>query len=324
MTAKRMIGNLESVPIRKVWADEARDFTPWLAENTDRLSEALGMDLELEGTEIDVGRFSADIVLRDASTGLRIVVENMINETDHDHIGKIITYAAGLEATYAVLIAEKFRPEHRSALQWLNVHSTESAGFFGVTLKVWQIGDSAYAPQLDVVVEPDGWVREVRAASTDALSGAPLHHRDFWNEFIPEFHETHPGWSRARTPPKVNWMWFPAGRTGMAYSVSFCRPDKRCQFRLELYIDTGDTEGTSPSLQCLGETAQRDREDLRRVAGVGATRRSPGKPNCKLLPGRCAGARTRKVAKSAQVGDRTHGGLQRGTSASPRRARSAR
>jgi hypothetical protein len=251
MTAKRTIGNLESVPIRKVWADEARDFTPWLAENTDRLSEALGMDLELEGTEIGVGRFSADIVLRDASTGLRVVVENMINETDHDHLGKIITYAAGLEATYAVLIAEKFRPEHRSALQWLNVHSTESAGFFGVTLKVWQIGDSAYAPQLDVVVEPDGWVREVRAASTDALSGAPLHHRDFWNEFIPEFHEAHPGWSRARTPPKVNWMWFPAGRTGMAYSVSFCRPDKRYQFRLELYIDTGDTEGTAQVFSAL-------------------------------------------------------------------------
>ena len=78
MTAKRTIGNLESVPIRKVWADEARDFTPWLAENTDRLSEALGMDLEHEGTEIGVGRFSADIVLRDASTGLRVVVENMI------------------------------------------------------------------------------------------------------------------------------------------------------------------------------------------------------------------------------------------------------
>ena len=217
MTAEPTIGSLERVPIRKVWADEARDFTPWLAENTDRLSEALRMDLELEGTEIGVGRFSADIVLRDASSGLRVVVENMINETDHDHLGKVITYAAGLEATYLVLIAEKFRPEHRSALQWLNAHSTESAGFFGITLKVWRIGDSVYAPQFDVVVEPDGWVREVRAASTDELSGVQLHYRDFWNEFIPEFHEAHPGWSRARTPPKVNWMQFPAGRTGVQY-----------------------------------------------------------------------------------------------------------
>ena len=208
--------HLESVPIREVWADEARDLTPWLAENTDRLSEALGMDLELEGSEVGVGPFRADIVLRDANTGSRVIAENVIGETDHDHLGKIITYAAGLEATYAVLIAEKFRPEHRSALQWLNAHSTESAGFFGITLKVWRIGDSEYAPQLDDVVEPDGWVREVRAASTDKLSGTPLHYRVFWNEFIPEFHKAHPGWSRARTPPKVNWMQFPAGRTRRA------------------------------------------------------------------------------------------------------------
>ena len=240
MTAERTIGNLESVPIRKVWADEAHDLTPWLAENTDRLSEALGMDLELEGTEVGIGPFRADIVLRDANTDSRVVVENMIRETDHDHLGKIITYAAGLEATYAVLIAEKFRPEHRSALQWLNAHSTESAGFFGITLKVWQIGDSAYAPQLDVVVEPDGWVREVRATSTDELSGVQLHYRDFWSEFLPEFHEAHPGWSRARIPQKVSWMLFPAGRTGVQYSVAFCQPGKRYRFRIELYINTGE------------------------------------------------------------------------------------
>ena len=177
----------------------------------------------------------------------------MIRETDHDHLGKIITYAAGLEATYAVLIAEKFRPEHRSALQWLNVHSTESAGFFGITLKTWRIGDSPYAPQLDVVVEPDGWVREVRATSTDELSGVQLHYRDFWSEFIPEFHEAQPGWSRARTPPKVSWMQFPAGRTGVQYSVAFCHPDNRYQFRIEFYIDTGDTEGTPQVFDALME-----------------------------------------------------------------------
>ena len=253
MKAERTIGSLDSVPIREVWADEAHDLTPWLAENTDRLSEALGMNLELEGSEVGVGPFRADIVLRDTDTGSRVVVENMIRETDHDHLGKVITYAAGLEATYAVLIAEKFRPEHRSALQWLNAHSTESAGFFGITLKTWRIGDSPYAPQLVVVVEPDGWVREVRATSTDELSGVQLHYREFWSEFIPEFHEAHPGWSRARTPPKVNWMWFSAGRTGVQYCVSFCQPDKRHRFRIELYINTGDAEETARIFDALME-----------------------------------------------------------------------
>ena len=253
MTAERTIGNLESVPIREVWEDEARDLTPWLAGNPDRLSEALGMNLELEGSEVGVGPFRADIVLRDADTGSRVVVENMIRETDHDHLGKVITYAAGLEATYAVLIAEKFRPEHRSALQWLNAHSTESAGFFGITLKTWRIGDSPYAPQLVVVVEPDGWVREVRATSTDELSGVQVHYREFWSEFIPEFHEAHPGWSRARTPPKASWIQFPAGKTGVRYCVAFCRLDNCYRCRIELYIDKGDTEGTAQVFNALVE-----------------------------------------------------------------------
>ena len=117
MRAQPAIDRLVSVPIREVWADEARDLTPWLAANLEDLSSAIGMDLELKGSEVSVGPFSADLLLHDANTGGLVVVENMIGTTDHDHLGKIITYAAGLEATHAVLIAETFRPEHRSALQ---------------------------------------------------------------------------------------------------------------------------------------------------------------------------------------------------------------
>ena len=118
-------------------------------------------------------------------------------------------------------------------------------------------------PQLVVVVEPDGWVREVRATSTDELSGVQLHYRDFWSEFIPEFHEAHPGWSRARTPPKVSWMQFPAGRTGVQYYVSFCRPDNRYQFRIEFYIDMGDTEGTAQVFNALMER----RDEIEKIFG---------------------------------------------------------
>ena len=235
------IDRLVPVPIRDVWEDEARDFTPWLAENLDDLSEALGIDLELESTEVRVGPFSADVVLRNASTGKRVVVENMMSNTDHDHLGKVITYAAGLEATHVVLIAESFRPEHRSALQWLNANSTDSVHFFGVVLKAWRIGDSRPAPQLDVVVEPDEWIREAREATQD-LSDKRLAYREFWSEFLPEFHERHRGWSRANTPAKDNWMNFPAGKTGLHYSVNFCRPENRPRFRIELYVDAPDKE----------------------------------------------------------------------------------
>ena len=109
------IGTLLPVDVREVWADEARDFTLWLAENSDLLGEALGLDLIHEQTEAAVGRYSADLVFREESSDRLVVVENLFGSTDHDHLGKLITYAAGLEAGYAVLLTPEFRDEHRSA-----------------------------------------------------------------------------------------------------------------------------------------------------------------------------------------------------------------
>ena len=244
------IDRLQHVPIRDVWQDEARDLTPWLAENLDALSDALDIDLELEGTEISVGSFSADLLLRNANTGEPVVVENMMTNSDHDHLGKLVTYAAGLEATHAVLIAETFRPEHRSALQWLNANSTDAVHFFGVELKAWRIGTSLPAPQLDVVVEPDEWKRSIRA-ETATLSDKQRAYRDFWTEFLPEFRERHPQWSRRNTPAKDNWMSFPAGLAGLHYSVNFCRPGNRRRFRVELYVDANDKETATDRFEVL-------------------------------------------------------------------------
>ena len=112
------LGTLSPVGVRDVWSGESREFTPWLAENADLLGEALGMDLAHEQTEAPVGRYSADLVFREASRDELVVVENMFGPTDHDHLGKLITYAAGLGASYAVLISPEFRDEHRSALTW--------------------------------------------------------------------------------------------------------------------------------------------------------------------------------------------------------------
>ena len=133
---------LKEVPLRDVWPNEARDFTPWMAENVDVLAETLGMDLELEGAEVAVGPFSADVLLPESATDSRVVVENFLEATDHDHLGKMLTYAAGLEASYAVLVAKKFRPEHRSVLTWLNDITNDGSGFFGIEVHAVRIGDS--------------------------------------------------------------------------------------------------------------------------------------------------------------------------------------
>ncbi len=157
------LSRLEAVDIREVWPDEAQDFTPWLAEeeNLDILGETLGIELEFEAQEKDVGDFRADILCRDTLNNSRVLIENQLERTDHSHLGQILTYAAGLEIHTVIWIAKEFREEHRAALDRLNEVTTKNFQCFGIEVKVWQIGDSARAPQFDVVSKPNDWNRTV-------------------------------------------------------------------------------------------------------------------------------------------------------------------
>ena len=141
------------VQLRDIWPHEAHDFTPWLAENLVFLAEALGMDLELEATEKRVGDFRADIVCRNRTDNSRVVIENQLEKSNHQHLGKILTYAAGLDAAAIVWIAAEFRDEHRETLDWLNKSTHAALQFFGIDIEVFQIADSPYAPEFTVVTD---------------------------------------------------------------------------------------------------------------------------------------------------------------------------
>ena len=275
------LGTLTPVQVREVWAGESRDFTPWLAENADRLGEALGMDLIHEQTEAPVGRYSADLVFRDVSTDRLIVVENMFGASDHDHLGKLITYAAGLGASYAVLLSPEFREEHRSALNWLNTVSADDFGFFGVVLEAWRIGDSLPAPRLRVDVKPDSWGRSVRAARVHSEGNERERaYQRFWGEFLPVFRDRYPDWARARVPSKRGYMSFPSSRSNLLrYSAAFCRSEGSYRLRAEAYIDTGDAETTKAAFdelhrrkeqmeKTVGEDLEWDRKDDKRASRV--------------------------------------------------------
>lgn len=246
------IGTLENVQVRTVWPDEAGHFTPWLAEHVELLSEALGMELELEGREVEVGEFTADLVLRDLSSDGLVVVENMYGSTNHDHLGKLITYAAGLKASYAVLLTEKFRPDHRSALNWLNSVSTEDCGFFGLALEIWRIGDSMPAPQLQVVVQPDDWSKSVRATKDRQDSERNALYRRFWGAAQAAFRDDSSGWAGQGKPAKYAWMSFKR-RQGVSFIVAFCRLDGALRLRAEAYVDTGDKDDTAELYAALEE-----------------------------------------------------------------------
>ena len=139
------------VELRDIWPHEAQDFTPWLAENLVFLAEVLDMDLELEATEKRVGDFRADIVCWNRVDNSRVIIENQFEKSNHQHLGKVLTYAAGLDAATIIWIAEELRPEHRDVLNWLNRNTPVKLQFFGVEITVFQIAESPYAPEFKVV-----------------------------------------------------------------------------------------------------------------------------------------------------------------------------
>ena len=158
------LDKLERRELQEVWQHEAHDFTPWLAEesNLEMLGDAIGIELELIETESSVGSFSVGIYASEIGTSRKVVIENQLKETNHDHLGKVITYAAGKNAEVVVWVVAHAREEHRQAIEWLNEHTDDDVAFFLVEIELWAIGDSLPAPRFNVVERPNEWARSVR------------------------------------------------------------------------------------------------------------------------------------------------------------------
>ena len=139
-------GRLEPVDLRTAWKHEALNFTPWLAENLDRLSHAVGIEMNLEDTEVQIGRFSADILARNAQDESLVLIENQLEWSDHTHLGQILTYLAGLQAQSVTWVASGFEEAHLSAIRWLNEHTAEPFAFFAVRVGVVRTGASPWRP----------------------------------------------------------------------------------------------------------------------------------------------------------------------------------
>jgi len=208
------LGRLEKVELRDFFKDEARNFTPWLAEeeNLELLSETLGVDIELEDTEVKIGRFSADIVGNDRSSNRKVIIENQLEKTNHDHLGKIITYSGGKDAGIVIWICKKIQQEHRSALDWLNEISTEDYSFFGIEMELWKIGNSEPAPKFSIVVSPNDWSKTVKATTSQTrdISQTKLLQKEFWTEVCDYMSDN--STLNIRSPRPQHWQDFSIGK----------------------------------------------------------------------------------------------------------------
>ena len=180
-----ILGKLEKIKdLREVWPHEATDFTPWLAQedNISLLSDAVGIDISVDETESNVGSFNVDIYATETDTGNKIIIENQLEDTNHDHLGKIITYASGKDAKFVIWIVKKAREEHRHAIEWLNNHTDNDIAFFLIEIELWSINGSDPAVKFNVVEKPNDWAKEIKKVDS-TLSDTEKLKLDYWTSF---------------------------------------------------------------------------------------------------------------------------------------------
>ncbi len=260
------LGKLERADPRDVWTSEPSDFTPWLRENVSLLGEATGLEIDPEvRQEVPVGLFSADLLGTDLGTSATVLIENQLEQTDHDHLGKLLTYAGGLDARVLIWVCTKAREEHRQALIWLNENTREDISFFGVEVELLVVDGSRPAPHFKVVVEPNEWQKQAASSST-GTSERNERYRSFWRKALEALLKREPGVTTAspdRVPPQ-NWYGISIGRSGFQDNFVFgWESGEGSHVRIELYIDVGDQAENKAAFDRL----LAEKEDIERELG---------------------------------------------------------
>lgn len=180
------IGKLKEVDIRELWKHEQYDFSEWLSKkkNIENLNEILGLTLIDISKETYVGAYRCDLFAKDETTGIKVIIENQLEVSNHDHLGKIITYASGLDAKVVVWIVKEAREEHRSAIEWLNNNTNSNVNFFLIEIHAYKIGESDPAPMFQVVEQPNDFIKNNKSTNRDeSMNKSQSQRIEFWNQF---------------------------------------------------------------------------------------------------------------------------------------------
>jgi len=276
------ISRLDPVPLRELWKHEEHGFSVWLHENIQILGDALGMRFSDPKREVSVGSFTVDLVAEEENLG-RVIIENQLEATDHDHLGKLLTYLTNLEAKTAIWVTPKPRPEHVRAVTWLNETTPDDVSFYLVQVAAYRIGNSAPAPLFTVTVGPSP---EGKGFGEQKKQLAERHilRLKFWEGLLELAKKqgvlTHAG----RSAGKESWIGGASGRAGFGFNYVIWMDDDAC---VELYIDTGELDENKKIFDSLlskqaeiervfGSALEWDRLDDRRACRIRHTLHNGG------------------------------------------------
>lgn len=235
MSDTKVFGHLVNIDVRELWKHEQYDFSAWLAkpENIDYLSDELGLTLTDIQTEVFVGNYRCDIVAKDETSGIQVVIENQLEASNHDHLGKIITYASGLNASVIVWIVTEAKEEHRSAIEWLNNHTSQEISFFLIEIHAYKIGDSLPAPKFEVIEKPNDFIKYNKANKDEGDTVSHARRFEFWTKFNEVLVEKGRPFN-VRKPSTDHWYDVAIGTSRAHISITLV--NKEGKIVLELYI----------------------------------------------------------------------------------------
>lgn len=212
------LSSLKKIDLRTYWKHEALDFTRWLAkeENIQLLSDEIGVDLTDIKVEAATGRYSVDILAKDGSDRI-VIIENQLEITDHKHLGQLITYASGFNASVIIWIVKETREEHQKAIEWLNNNTNVQLSFILIQMELWQIDESPFAPKFHILVQPNDWAKQLQNSSHESteLTDTKLTQLEFWTQFIRYAKDSNTSLRIGRKPRAQHWY-------NISFGTSLC------------------------------------------------------------------------------------------------------
>lgn len=252
------IGKITKVPLRELWQTEDKEFSKWLEENIEYLNDILNIDITVESREERVGPFRVDLFGED-NNGNKVIIENQLEKTDHDHLGKVLTYLVNLEAGTAIWITKDPRDEHSKVIEWLNEITPDNISFYLIRIEAIKIENQEIAAPLFTIIQgPSFEAKQIGAEKKDFAVRHRVR-RDYWTQLINEMNKNH-NYCKNISPSNDSWIGIAMGISGVSLNLVISKKSARS----EIYINRGSQEEN----KLIFDFFHNDKENIEHASGA--------------------------------------------------------